>query len=105
MSEVLLTVLYPWPKDTAQFESDYDAHLKLLHAKSGIPSEARPYTITKFHSGPDGDPPFYQMFSMPFASGQALQDTMSSEGMQQVAADAARISSGGAPTIMIGEPR
>lgn len=104
MSEVFLTVLYPWPKDTAQFETDYKAHLNLLHENAGIPSDTRPYTITKFLSGPNGNAPFYQMFSMPFASAQALQDAMSSEGMQQVGADAVRISSGGAPTIMVGEP-
>ena len=57
-----VTVLYPQPLNQEKFESDYNAHLKLLHEK-----------------------------------------TMSSPGMQEVAADATRISTGGAPTILIGE--
>lgn len=104
MSKVVLTVLYPWPKDTAQFEADYEAHLALLHEKADIPPGSRPYSVTKFRAGPDGKAPFYQMFSLPFASAQALQETMSSESMREVGADAERISSGGAPVILIGDP-
>lgn len=43
------------------------------------------------------------MFIMPFESQEQLEKTMSSTGMQEVAADATRISTGGAPTILIGE--
>jgi len=98
-----LIVLYPQPTDVAKFESDYTAHIKLLHDKTGIPNDVKPYTVTKFLSGPEGNPPFYQMFTMPFDSPEALNEVMTSPGMQVVAADANRISTGGAPTILIGK--
>ena len=99
---IKLQVLYPQPIDKSQFEKDYSEHVQLLHEKTGIPADVKPYTITKFLPGPDGDAPYYQMFTMPFESAEALQEAMASEGMQVVAADANRISSGGTPVILIG---
>ena len=98
-----LIVLYPQPVDSDKFESDYSEHLNLLHSKMNIPKEVKPYTVTKFHNTPEGSPPYYQMFSMPFNSLEELNTTLASSEMQEVAADAHRISSGGAPSIMIGE--
>lgn len=98
-----LIVLYPQPKDVEKFESDYAAHIKLFHEQTGIPSDVKPYTLTKFLPGPEGNPPFYQMFTMPFDSAEALEAAMSSPGMQEVAADANRISTGGTPIILIGK--
>ena len=43
------------------------------------------------------------MFSMPFKSLEELNSTLATNETQEVAADAHRISSGGAPSIMIGE--
>lgn len=100
-----LIVLYPQPTDVEKFESDYTAHINLLHEKTGIPIDVKPYTVTKFLSGAEGKPPFYQIFSMPFDSPEALNEVMTSPGMQDVAADANRISTGGAPTILIGKLR
>jgi uncharacterized protein (TIGR02118 family) len=51
---------------------------------------------------PEGHAPFYQLFTMPFPSAEALQQAMSSPEMRQVAADAVRISSGGMPVILVG---
>jgi hypothetical protein len=34
-----VTVLYPQPLNQEKFESDYNAHLKLLHEKTGIPTD------------------------------------------------------------------
>lgn len=98
-----LIVLYPQPTDVEKFKVDYVTHVKLLHQKTGIPVDVKPYTITRFISTPDGNPPYFQMFTMPFDSLEALNEAMSSPGMQEVAADANRISTGGAPTILIGE--
>ncbi|MEQ9299232.1 MAG: EthD family reductase [Cyclobacteriaceae bacterium] len=101
---ITLKALYPQPTDAAKFEADYAEHVKLLHEKTGIPLSERPYTITKFLPSPDGSaPPFYQMFSMPFESVEAFQATMADAGFQEVAADAVRISSGGAPVMMAGD--
>ena len=97
-----LLVLYPQPVDVQQFEADYVAHLELLHEKAGIPADVKPYTVTKMLPTPEGMPPFYQLFSLPFESPEALQAAMSSAGMQEVGADAARISTGGAPLILVG---
>lgn len=101
---ITLKALYPQPTDIAKFDADYAEHIKLFHAKTGIPASERPYTITKFMPSPDGSPaPFYQMFSMPFESIEAFQATMADAGFQEVAADAVRISSGGAPVMMAGD--
>ena len=97
-----LTVLYPQPADVQQFEADYIIHTALLHEKMGIPTEVKPYTTLKFLNSPDGPSPFYRMFSMPFETMEMLQAAMSSPGMQAVAADANRISTGGPITILIG---
>jgi uncharacterized protein (TIGR02118 family) len=102
MADVKLMVLYPHPTDMAQFDNDYRDHLRLLHQKAKIPENARPYTVTRFLPTPEGHAPFYQLFTMPFPSAEALQQAMSSPEMQEVAADAARISSGGAPVILVG---
>lgn len=104
MADVSLIVLYPYPTDVAQFESDYRDHVRLLHLKADIPGDARPYTMTRMVSTSAGDPPFYRMFVMPFPSAEALQAAMSTPAMQEVAADAARISSGGPPVILVGSP-
>ncbi|MFQ3340354.1 MAG: hypothetical protein ACI9TK_000004 [Flavobacteriaceae bacterium] len=98
-----LIVLYPQPKNPEKFESDYSEHIKLLHDKMNIPLDVKPYSVTKFISTPEGNPPFYQMFSMPFSSMEELSATMATNEMQEVAADAHRISSGGIPSIMIGK--
>lgn len=74
----------------------------MLHEKTGIPADAKPYTVTKFMSTPIGPSPYYRMFTMPFDSPEALQAAMSSPGMQDVAADANRTSTGGPITILIG---
>ena len=97
-----LIVLYPQPTNVQQFEADYASHLALLHEKTGLPITAKPYTVTKFLPTPDGTQSFYKMFTMPFESPEALQSAMESAGMQEVAADANRISTGGLPTILIG---
>jgi uncharacterized protein (TIGR02118 family) len=99
-----LIVLYPQPNDAQQFEEAYANHLTLLHEKTGIPTSVKPYTVTKFLPTPEVTSPFYHMFTMPFESPEALQAAISSAGMQEVAADANRISTGGAPTILIGSP-
>lgn len=99
-----LIVLYPQPADVQQFEADYASHLALMHEKTGIPASEKPYSITTFLPAPTGKAAFYLMFTMPFESPEALEATISSAGMQEVAADANRISTGGAPTILIGNP-
>lgn len=68
-----LIVLYPQPADEKQFESDYVNHLALLHKKTRIPASLKPYIVTKFLPTPEGAPPFYQMFTLPFESSEAFR--------------------------------
>jgi hypothetical protein len=103
MSALTLMVLYPPPSNAEQFEQDYQAHLQLLHEKLGIPLDQQPYQVLKMLDGPTGPATFYQQFSMPFHSAAELKKVLSSQAMQDVAADANRISSGGAPLVLIGE--
>lgn len=102
MTSIKLMVLYPVPTDAQQFEKDYAEHLVLFHSKMGLPTENVPYTVTKIHSDPTNPAPFYQIFSMPFESQEALNNTLNSPAMGEVADDAGRISTGGAPVMLIG---
>jgi uncharacterized protein (TIGR02118 family) len=102
MAPVKLIVLYPHPTDVEQFNRDYQEHLKLVHAKTQIPEDVRPYTVTRFVETPQGKPPFYQMYTMPFPSFEAFQQAASAPAMQELGADAARISTGGPPVVLVG---
>lgn len=99
---VQLVVLYPQPTNVAEFDAAYVTHVALLHEKTGIPTSEKPYTVTKFNSSADNLSAYYQMFMMPFESQEALDATLASSGMQEVAADAGRISTGGAPIFLFG---
>ena len=100
--EVKLMVLYPQPTDTEQFEQDYQTHLNILHQKMELPPNSQAYSVTKMHPSPTGALPYYQIFSMTFANKDELQKTMSSAAMQEIAAHANKISTGGEPVILIG---
>jgi uncharacterized protein (TIGR02118 family) len=102
MGEVKLIVLYPFPADVDRFNRDYENHLKLLHRKMGIPEQVRLYTLTRFVDMPQGRPVYTLMFTLPFPSAEALLQAFATQEMQEVAADAARLSSGGAPVILVG---
>ncbi|MDA7855257.1 EthD family reductase [Cyclobacteriaceae bacterium] len=97
-----LVVLYPQPKDVQKFNSDYNEHILFLNKKLNIPADMTAYEVTDFVSGPFGEPAYYKMWVMPFDSQEALNAALSTPEFQAVAADANRISNGGAPTLMIG---
>lgn len=101
---VTLTVLYPHPTNADVFNSEYEDHIALLRKNAGIPDGETPFELHRFAPGPDGPPPYYQMFTMPFPSAEALQGAMATDGMQEVAADSVRVSTGGTPVIMVGIP-
>jgi len=102
MSSVKLMVLYPMPTDIDQFETDYQAHLSLLHHEMQIPEGERPYRVTKMLSSPQMPAKYYLQFSFRFPSHEDLKKTLGSPQMQRVAADADRISTGGSPVVLIG---
>ena len=95
-------ILDPQPTDAQQFESDYAKHIELFQKKMGIPANVKPYTTTEFLPTPGRLPHYCQMFSMWLESPEVLQAAMTSPSVQEVGADANRISTGGAPVILIG---
>lgn len=58
--------------------------------------------MTRFVEMPLCRPVYYQMFTLPFPSPESLQQAFATQKMQEVATDAARLSSGGAPVILVG---
>ncbi len=99
---VRFVALYPQPTDTAVFDAEYEKHIKMLHEKTGMPTDVKPYTITRLAPGPDGVAPYYLMFTMPFPSMEEMQAALASPEMQEISADAARLSTGGAPVMLFG---
>jgi uncharacterized protein (TIGR02118 family) len=103
MPKMILTVLYPPPTNPDQFEQDYQQHLSLLHEQLAMPVDHQPYQVNRMLDGPTGPATFYLQFSMPFDNAEQLKRVLNAPGMQVVASDANRISTGGAPVVMIGE--
>ena len=96
-------VLYPQPTDTIQFNLAYSRHLDLLDSLMGYSQLDKPYYITKLDQEVYGNPsPFYQMFTMGFENREELEVVIKSREMEEAGRDAMRISSGGAPIVLIG---
>lgn len=102
MTEVKLTMLFPYPTDIEKFNMDYQDHLRLMRESMHILKHKQPFTITRFADTPDEKPAYYQMFTMTFPSAENLQDIMDTPQMQAITMDAARISTGGEPVILVG---
>jgi len=101
MSSAKLIVAYPMPTDIAAFEAVYQKeHVPMaianLHGKTKI-------VATTVLESPQGSPAFYRIAEVYFPSMEALQRCAASEGARQTLANAAKISSGGPPVIMIAE--
>ena len=101
MKSVKLIVAYPQPKDAAAFEKVYaEEHVPMaianLHGKTKI-------VATKVLPSPQGDNPIYRVAEVHFPSMEALQKCAESAGGKQTLANAAKISSGGPPVILIAE--
>jgi len=101
MTSIKLIVAYPQPKDAEAFEKVYlQEHVPMaianLEGKTKI-------VATKVLQGPQGTPPFYRVAEVHFASREALQRCAESAGGKATLANAARISTGGPPVIMIAE--
>lgn len=101
MAGAKLVVIYPQPKDVAAFEKAYtEEHLPMAAGKlTGVTR----FVATKVTGSPQGTPPFHRIAELSFASMDALQSCMASQGGQETAAHAIAISTGGAPIFLIGE--
>jgi len=101
MKAVKLIVAYPQPKDAAAFEKIYQQeHVPL--AIANLEGKTR-IVATKILQSPHGEPPYYRVAEVHFPSMEALQQCAQSEGGKATLANAAKISSGGPPVIMIAE--
>jgi uncharacterized protein (TIGR02118 family) len=101
MATSKLIVAYPPPKDIDAFEAIYNQeHVPMaftrLEGKTKI-------VATKVLQSPQGTPRFYRIAEVHFPSMEALQRCAASAGAQATLANAAKISSGGPPVIMIAE--
>src|SRR5947199_10379674 len=101
MAAVKLMVMYPPPKDVQAFERLYlDEHVpmavKQLAGKTKL-------VATKVQGSPQGKPAFYRIAEVHFPSLEALQACAASAGGKETLAHAAKISTGGAPVVLIAE--
>lgn len=101
MAGVKLVVMYPRPTDIDAFEKLYQGeHVPLAVEKLKGKSKL---VATKVMGAPQGTPPFYRIAEVHFPSMEALQACAASDGGKETLAHAAKISSGGAPVIMVAE--
>jgi len=101
MSVAKLIVIYPRPKDVEAFEKIYLAE----HVPMAVEKLAGKTKIvaTKITASPQGDPPFHRIAEIYFPSRSALEACAATLGAQETLANAAKISTGGAPLILIAE--
>jgi uncharacterized protein (TIGR02118 family) len=94
-----LLILYPHPKDAAEFDRAYrEEHLPL----AGPKLEGALGVATQRVVGPSfAPPPYHLMSDVSFPSLEALKACAMSAGGQEALAHAASISSGGAPLVMV----
>jgi uncharacterized protein (TIGR02118 family) len=101
MSIAKLIVAYPLPLDVEAFEKVYlEEHVPLAVAKLTGKTKI---VATKVLGSPQGAPPFYRIAEIYFPSMKALQACAASLGATEALDHAAKISTGGAPVIMIAE--
>ena len=97
-----LIVIYPYPTDVDAFENAYtNEHIPLAMEKIKGMSK---FVASRVVATPDGSqPPFYRIAELHFPSMGALQETAASAGLQEAAAHAVSISSGGPPHFLVAE--
>ncbi len=101
MAAAKLMVMYPPPKDVQTFERVYlDEHVPMAVKKLAGKTKI---VATKVQSSPQGKPGFYRIAEVHFPSLEALQACAASAGGKETLAHAAKISTGGAPVVLIAE--
>jgi uncharacterized protein (TIGR02118 family) len=101
MAAVKLMVMYPPPKDVQTFERLYqDEHVPM--AVKNLAGKTK-LVATKVQSSPQGKAAFHRIAEVHFPSLEALQACAASAGGKETLAHAAKISTGGAPVVLIAE--
>lgn len=101
MAGAKLIVMYPHPKDADEFENLYNnEHVPMAVAKL----EGKTKIVgTKVLDSAHGSSRFHRIAEIHFPSMQILKACATSEGGQQVLANAVEISTGGPPVVLIAE--
>src|SRR5215470_12289206 len=98
---VKLLVLYPTPKDPAEFDRRYEReHLPMGQASL---KGATGLATHRILGSPAGKSPFARLTEVSFPSMKALQECAALPAAQKTIANAVEISTGGAPHFMIVE--
>ena len=101
MKTVKLIVADPQPKDAVVFEKIYqEEHVPMAIENLGGKTKI---VATNVLQSPQAKPQFYRIAEIHFPSIEALQQCAASDGGKATLANAAKISSGGPPVIMIAE--
>lgn len=101
MPGVKMVVIYPRPKDIAEFEKLYkDEHIPMALEKLVGKTKV---VATRAVASPQGAPTFHRIAEIHFPSMEALQACAVSEGGKETLAHAISISSGGPPVVLIAE--
>lgn len=98
-----LVVLYPTPRDEAEFERLYaHDHAPMVTAQNFVGISR--FVGSRVVGTPDGSPaPFSRIAELHFPSMQALQAAAGSASAQKVVAHAVSISTGGMPVFLVVE--
>jgi len=96
-----LIVAYPTPKDVAAFEDVYkNEHVPMAVAKLEGKTKI---VATRILQSPQGTAPLHRIAEIYFPSMEALQRCAASQGAADTLANAAKISTGGPPIVLIAE--
>jgi len=98
---VKIVVIYPRPQDEEAFERSYkNEHMPMVEGKlKGVTR----LVLTKVNGSPQGKVTAYRMSEIYFSSLDDLNKCVESDGGKDVMAHAAKISTGGAPLMLICE--
>ena len=96
-----MLVIYPTPKDVDQFERAYSAEHLPLAAPIFQAAGATKVVLTHISGAATGASPYHRMAEIHFPSHEMLAACAASQGGRDALADAARISSGGPPLVLI----
>ena len=103
MAGAKLIVAYPVPTDVDAFERVYAAEHMPLAGPIFEAAGATKVVLTRVTGSPAGTPPYHRIVEVHFASLAALQAAAASQPAQDALAHARKISSGGAPVVLIAE--
>jgi uncharacterized protein (TIGR02118 family) len=100
MSNAKLIVLYPPPADPDTFEKAYASeHVPLMQEKM----KGMKVVVTKMLGTPAGPAPYFYMAEIYAPSIDAIKEFLGTPDGQQVAGNAAKISTGGPPAVIFSE--